>query len=177
MSGEKTPNLVLKRMLELLLKVPPLKKMLEFQNQKKAMKFVQKEPNISNQTSNQRFKTYKMNFVNKKTNKQKVLNFVLTFGKSWRVKKVHKLSSGYLNLLEFLTKRIYLMNTFIFIFMSIFILFSKIIQNFNILHSEYLHIYIYTYTLTHKYTLMHAYAYICVYTVYAYTRVHIYITV
>ena len=91
-------------MLELLLKIPPLKKMLEFQNQKKAMKFVQKEPNISNQTSNQRFKTYKMNFVNKKTNKQKVLNFVLTFGKSWRVKKAHKLSSGYLNLLEVLTK-------------------------------------------------------------------------
>ena len=99
MSGGKTPNLVLKRMLELLLKVPPLKKILEFQNQKKAMKFVQKTPNISNQ----RMKTYKMNFVNKKTKKQKVLNFVLTFGKGWRSKKAPKLSSGYLNLLEFLT--------------------------------------------------------------------------
>ena len=35
MSGGETPNLVLKRMLELFLKVPPLKKILEFQNQKK----------------------------------------------------------------------------------------------------------------------------------------------
>ena len=44
MSGGETPNLVLKRMLELFLKVPPLKKILEFQNQKKkTMKLVQKE--------------------------------------------------------------------------------------------------------------------------------------
>ena len=42
MSAGETLNLVLKRMLELFLKVPPLKK-LEFQNQKKTMKFVQKE--------------------------------------------------------------------------------------------------------------------------------------
>ena len=90
-------------MLELFLKVPPFKKILEFQNQKKAMKFVQKGPNISNQTLNQRFKTYKMNFVNKKTNKQKVLNFVLTLGKSWRAKKAPNFFSEYLNLLEFLT--------------------------------------------------------------------------
>ena len=44
-----TSNIVLKRMLESFLKVPPLKKILEFQNQKKTMKFVQKEtskPNI-----------------------------------------------------------------------------------------------------------------------------------
>ena len=34
MSGGETPNLVLKRMLELFPKVPPLKKVLEFQNQK-----------------------------------------------------------------------------------------------------------------------------------------------
>ena len=34
-SGGETPNLVLKRMLELFLKVPPLKKILEVQNQKK----------------------------------------------------------------------------------------------------------------------------------------------
>ena len=49
MSGGETPNLVLKRMLELSLKVTPLKKMLEFQNQKKTMKIVQKgnfEPKI-----------------------------------------------------------------------------------------------------------------------------------
>ena len=43
MSGGETPNLVLKIMLELFLKVPPLKKILEFQNQKKTMKLVQKE--------------------------------------------------------------------------------------------------------------------------------------
>ena len=42
MSYGETPNLILKRMLELFLKVPPLKK-LEFENQKKTMKFVQKE--------------------------------------------------------------------------------------------------------------------------------------
>ena len=51
MCGGKTPNLVLNRMLELFLKVPPLKKTLEFQNQKKTIKFVQKEtfePKIEN---------------------------------------------------------------------------------------------------------------------------------
>ena len=42
MSYGETANLILKRMLELFLKVPPLKK-LEFENQKKTMKFVQKE--------------------------------------------------------------------------------------------------------------------------------------
>ena len=43
-SGMETPNLVLKRMLELFLKALPLKKILEFQNQKKkTMKLVQKE--------------------------------------------------------------------------------------------------------------------------------------
>ena len=46
MSGGETPNLVLKTILELFLKVPPLNKILEFQKQKKkkkTMKFVQKE--------------------------------------------------------------------------------------------------------------------------------------
>ena len=43
MSGGETQNLVLKSMQEFFLKVPLLKKILEFQNQKKAMKFVQKE--------------------------------------------------------------------------------------------------------------------------------------
>ena len=32
-------------------------------------------------------KTYEMNFINKKTNKEKVLNFVLRLGSSWRAKK------------------------------------------------------------------------------------------
>ena len=35
MCGWETPDLVLKEMLELFLKVPPLKEILEFQNQKK----------------------------------------------------------------------------------------------------------------------------------------------
>ena len=42
MSDGETANLVLKRILELFLKVPPLKKF-EFQNQKKTMKFLHKE--------------------------------------------------------------------------------------------------------------------------------------
>ena len=36
-----------------------------------------------------------MNFINKKANKEKVLNFVLILGKNWRMKKVLKLSSEY----------------------------------------------------------------------------------
>ena len=43
MSGGEAPNTVLKKMVENFLKVPPLKKILEFQYQKKAMKFVQKQ--------------------------------------------------------------------------------------------------------------------------------------
>ena len=55
-----------------------------------------------------------MNFINKKANKQKVLNFVLTLGRSWRARKAPKLSSGYLNFLaKFLTERKYLMNNLI----------------------------------------------------------------
>ena len=45
-----------------------------------------------------------MNFINKKANKEKVLNFVLTLGRSWTVKKSPKPSSEYLNFLaELLT--------------------------------------------------------------------------
>ena len=43
MSGGEISNIVLKRMLERFKNVSPLKKILDFQNQKKAMKFVQKE--------------------------------------------------------------------------------------------------------------------------------------
>ena len=42
-SGGEISNIVLKRMLERFKNVSPLKKILDFQNQKKAMKFVQKE--------------------------------------------------------------------------------------------------------------------------------------
>ena len=38
----KIPNLVLKRMLEIFLNIPPLKKVLEFQNWKKTAKLTQK---------------------------------------------------------------------------------------------------------------------------------------
>ena len=38
-----------------------------------------------------------MNFLNEKKNKEKMLNFVLTLGKSWRAEKAPKLSSEYLN--------------------------------------------------------------------------------
>ena len=101
MSDGETANLVLKRMLELFLKLPPLKK-LEFQNQKKDYEIVHKE-NFEVK-SNEWLKTYQMNFINKKANKEKVLNFVLTLGKSWRAEKTPKLSSEYLNFLaKFLT--------------------------------------------------------------------------
>ena len=43
------------------------------------MKFAQKE-NFETK-SNQLLKTYKMNFINKKTNKQMVLNVMLTTGR------------------------------------------------------------------------------------------------
>ena len=60
------------------------------------MKFVRKEnfePKIKLIIENVQ------NFINKKTNKPKVLNFVLTLGRIWRVKKAPKLSSEYLNFL------------------------------------------------------------------------------
>ena len=45
-----------------------------------------------------------MNFINKKTNKGKVLNFVLTLDRRWGAEKAPKLSSEYLNFLaKFLT--------------------------------------------------------------------------
>ena len=53
------------------------------------------EKKISNQKSNQWLKNCKMKFINTKTNKQKVLNFVLTLGRSWRAKKAPKVSSEY----------------------------------------------------------------------------------
>ena len=42
-SGGETPNLVLKSMYNFFLKVLPLKRIFQFRNQKKTMKFVQKE--------------------------------------------------------------------------------------------------------------------------------------
>ena len=103
MPDGETANLVLKRMLELFLNDPSRKK-LEFQIQKQNYDICTKKKKILNQKLNQWLKTYEMNFINKKTNKEKVLNFVLTLGKSWRAEKAPKLSSEYLNFLaKFLT--------------------------------------------------------------------------
>ena len=40
-----------------------------------------------------------MNFINKKTNKEKVLKFVLRLGRSWRAKKAPKFSAEYFSFL------------------------------------------------------------------------------
>ena len=62
---------------------------------------------ILNQKLNQWLKTYEMNFIIKKANKEKVLNLVQRLGRSWRAKKAPKLSSEYLNFLaKFLTEKI-----------------------------------------------------------------------
>ena len=37
-----------------------------------------------------------MNYIDKKTNKKKVINFALTLGRSWRAKNAPKFSSKYL---------------------------------------------------------------------------------
>ena len=95
MPDEETVNIVLKRMLERFLKVPPFKK-LEFQSQKKSLWNLYKKK-ISNQKLNQWLKTYEINFINKKTNKEKVLNFALKLDRSWKAKKAPKRSSEYLN--------------------------------------------------------------------------------
>ena len=50
----------------------------------------------SNQKLHQSLKTCKMNFINQKTNEQKVLNLVLTIDRRWRRKNAPKLSSKYL---------------------------------------------------------------------------------
>ena len=134
-----TQDLVLKRMLELFTTVPPLKKMLQFQericfffwktqnttssasswwvNSKSSFKenaiafskgSTTHQIRISKpkkkgyeictkknfqQKSNQLLKTYKMNFINKKTKKENVLKFVLLLGKSWSAEKAPKISS------------------------------------------------------------------------------------
>ena len=100
MSGGETPNLVLKTILELFLKVPPLNEILEFQKQKKkqkkTMKFVQKE-NWESKIKSINEKTYKINFINKKTNKQKVLNITQEL-------EGEKGSKNFFRVLEFLSK-------------------------------------------------------------------------
>ena len=61
-------------------------------------------------------KTYEINFINKKTNKEKVLNFVLRLGKELNGKKGSK---TFFRVLEFPDKipniKKYLVNTLIFV--------------------------------------------------------------
>ena len=72
-------------MLEHVLKIQPLK---EFQDWKRGYETYMKKK--SNQKLNQLSKSYKMNFTNCKTNKQKVQNFVLPSGGSVRAKNALK---------------------------------------------------------------------------------------
>ena len=125
-------NLVLKRMLELFLKNPPLKKILTFHNWKKAAKIIEKIPHkqTSNQKLNQWLKTYKMNFIYYKTNKQKVLNFVLTLDRSWRAKNALKLLSKYLKhriceIKQYLNHILIIINQNILAILTIFFNFQK----------------------------------------------------
>ena len=127
-------NLVLKRMLELFLKNPPLKKILTFHNWKKAAKIIQKIPHkqTSNQKLNQWLKTYKMNFIYYKTNKQKVLNFVLTLDRSWRAKNALKLLSKYLKhriceIKQYLNHILIIINQNILAILTIFFNFQKLL--------------------------------------------------
>ena len=64
MIGGKIPNLLLKRMLELFLKIPPLKKMLNFQDWKKTAKLLyEKEkfkPEIKPMTENLQDEVYQL---------------------------------------------------------------------------------------------------------------------
>ena len=80
-------------MLELPLKVPPLKKILEFQNKWKDHEICTKKenfkPKIKPVIENLSIELYQ-------TSKQKVLNFMLTLDKGWRAKKAPKLSSEHL---------------------------------------------------------------------------------
>ena len=78
MTGGKIPNLALKRMLELFLKIPPLKKILEFQEIKPMIENLHDE-------------IYQL-----ETSNQKMLNLVLILYGRWRAKSSPKLSTKYL---------------------------------------------------------------------------------
>ena len=84
MTGGNTPNLVLIRMVELFLKIPLLKEILKFYRnwlKEDCKTYAKKELRKTlKQILNEWLKTYKMNFINKRTSKQKVLNFVLMLG-------------------------------------------------------------------------------------------------
>ena len=95
MTSGNTLNLVWKRMLEDFLKIQPLKEILEFQDWKKGYETYTRKK-FSNHKLNKLLKIYKMNFINQKSNKKKVLNFVLRSNGSLRVKNALKPFSKYL---------------------------------------------------------------------------------
>ena len=82
-------------MVEDFLKIQPLKEILELQDCKKGYETYTIKK-FSNEKLNQVLKIYKMNFINQKSNKKKVLNFVLRSNGSLRVKNALKLFSKYL---------------------------------------------------------------------------------
>ena len=70
MSVGETPNVVLKEMLELSLKVPQLKKILEFQNQKKAYEICTKRKfRTKNQTNDWKLTKWTLS-IRKQTSKR-----------------------------------------------------------------------------------------------------------
>ena len=75
-------------MLEHVLKIQPLKEILEFQDWKRGYETYTKKS--SHQKLSQLSKIYKMNFNNWKTNKQKVQNFGLPPDGSLRAKSENK---------------------------------------------------------------------------------------
>ena len=86
----------------------------------------------SNQKLNQWLKTYKMNFIYYKTNKQKVLNFVLTLDRSWRAKNALKLLSKYLKhriceIKQYLNHILMIINQNILAMLTIFFNFQKLL--------------------------------------------------
>ena len=83
------------RMQEHVLKIQPLKEVLEFQDWKRGYKTYTKKK-YSNHKLNQLSKIYKIDFANWKTNKQKVKNFVLPSDGSLKAKNALKLFSKYL---------------------------------------------------------------------------------
>ena len=70
MSVGETPNVVLKEMLELSLKVPQLKKILEFQNQKKAYEiYTKRKFGTKNQTNDWKLTKWTLS-IRKQTSKR-----------------------------------------------------------------------------------------------------------
>ena len=83
-------------MLEHVLKIQPLKEILEFQDWKRGYETYTKQKQKQLKPEIKLSKIYKMIFTNWKKNKQKVQNFVLPSDGSLRAKNALKLFSKYL---------------------------------------------------------------------------------